>query len=306
MLPTLLQIGPLAVSTQGITLALAFLVAAFMIWRKGLEENFDAEPLMDAVVLVTIVALVWARIFFIIFAGSVSAWGKILNFFSYPGFSYFGAFFGGLIFLIIFANRKKWNFFKLADVFVFGLVPAQILVRVGNFLDGSFTGKTTNLFWAVKVPGKDLPVHPLSLYEIIFLIALLVLIKKLERQYRLFDWYKEKRGEAAEGFLFLTYMFLYSVFRFLLEFLKNSKLYWNGLAWEQWLAIVCLTTSLILFYNRSGRKAEDLLAPVAKLLQSLKRKKREKVEVIIPTVQTRRVVAKKPFHFKVGMDAKGK
>ena len=205
MFPTLLQIGPLAVASLGVFLFLAFLTGSFFIWQKGREENFDADLLLDSLFLTAICAFIGARIVFWIFnfQGNI---GQLFNFSKYPGFSFFGGLIGCLVLLAYFCKRQKWDFYKLLDVYVFGIIPAQILLRIGNFLDGSYYGRETAMLWGIKFPGLEKPVHPFSLYEILFLIGLFFLITKLERQYRLFEWYKDKRGQARPGFLFLTYL----------------------------------------------------------------------------------------------------
>lgn len=306
MFPTLLQIGPIAISSQGLFLALAFLVGSFLVWRKGREENFDLEPLMDAVFLASAAAFLGARILFVVFQPHKSL-ALAFNFSKYPGFSYFGALFAGVFLLRFFAHRRKWDFYKLSDVLVFGLLPAHILIRIGNFLDGSFYGRATSLPWGIRFPGLESKVHPLALYEIFFLIGLFFLIRKLERQYRLFEWYRNKRGEALPGFLFLSYLLFYSFFRFLIEFLKDSSLYWYGLGWEQWISMWLLVASLILFYKRSGKKVEDILFPIRKKLQKfLANRRGGKLEVLASAVPKKRERREKRrfSHFKTGMEAK--
>lgn len=305
MLPTLIQLGPLAITSLGFCLFLAFFTAAFLIWQKGREENFDPEPLMDSVVLTTLTALVGARIVFLLFSRQSLTF--FFNLFKVPGFSYFGAFWFGFFFLVYFCQRQKWNFFKLLEVYIFGLLPAQILIRFGNFLDGSFYGRETSLPWGIKFPGLDQPVHPLNLYEIFFLLGLYYLVRRLERQYRLFDWYKDKRGEAQAGFLFLVYLLGYNLFRFLLEFLHLSSLYFKGLAWEQWWSAATVVTGLVLFYARSGNRKQEMVVFFQEFLgQIFKKRSGPKLEVLKPPTFLPGRPKKKtsPFHFKAGMEAK--
>jgi phosphatidylglycerol:prolipoprotein diacylglycerol transferase len=305
MFPTLFQLGPLVITSLGAFLFLAFLTGAFLIWQKGREENFDPEPLMDSVFLSILAAFFGARILYSVFSWPTNPlW--FFNFFKHPGFSYFGGLLGGFLCLLFFCQKQKWDFFKLAEVYIFGLVPAQILVRVGNFLDGSFYGKVSSLPWAIRFPGLDAAVHPLALYEIIFLIFLYWLVKKLERQYRLMAWYKGKRNEAEAGFLFLVYLLGYGVFRFLLEFAAGSSLYLKGLAWEQWLAGVTILASLILFYERTGRNGEEVKGFLSHLFSKLFKKNKEKLEVLKPAYMPGRRFKKRPvaFHIKAGMEAK--
>ncbi|GEM_PF-783675 len=306
MLPTLLQIGPLTLSSLGFFLFLAFLTGAFFIWQKGREENFDSEPLMDSVFLTTLAAFLGARFLFLVFTSPPKLFW-FFNFFKHPGFSYFGALLAGLGFLLFFCQKQRWQFFRLMEIYVFGVVPAQIFVRLGNFLDGSFTGKESFLPWALKFPGQEKAVHPLALYEIIFLTLLYWLLKKMERQYRFLSWYKGKRNEAQPGFLLLLYLLGYGIFRFLLEFAKTSSLYLKGLAWEQWLALGLILASFLIFYERTGRSGEEIKSFGWMLWQKLiLRKNQEKLEILKPVFSPRPRPKKKTaaFHLKAGMEAK--
>lgn len=300
MLPTILQLGPISITSLGVSLFLAFLVGSFFIWRKGKEENFDAQPLLDGIILGTGVAIIFSRLVFLLVSPGKNLM-QDLNFFSYPGFSYFGAFLGSFLFLLYFCHKQKWDFFKLGDVLVFGIIPAQIILRIGNLLDGSFWGKSASVFWAFPFSGLEQRRHPLALYEIIFLSLLLYLMYKLERQYRFFSWYKNKRGEAKPGFLLLVYVFAYSSFRFLLEFFKDSSLYWLNLSWEQWVSLILAFLSLVLLYIRSGR---GIVNPLKKLLPAKLKNLQEVKKPIINPAPQKRDIPKRPFHVKAGMDAK--
>lgn len=279
MFPTLIQFGPLAITSLGVSLFLALIIGSFFAWQKGKEENFDPEPLMDGIIISSVIEFFGARLLFILSHPELGI-KAYFNFMKYPGFSFYGALLTGLIFWIYFCQQRKWDFFKLADVLVFGIIPAQILVSLGTFFDGSGFGIKTTLPWGVVFPGLSYKVHPISLYQIIFLGILLWGVHKLVRQYRFFGWYTGKRTEAAPGFLFLTYLLATGIFRFALEFVSRESLYLLNLSIGNWLSLIIILGALIILYERTGRG-----------LDFLPKRRTEYLE-------------KRSYHIKAGMDAK--
>ncbi|MGK7901776.1 MAG: prolipoprotein diacylglyceryl transferase [Hormoscilla sp.] len=96
------------------------------------------------------------------------------------------------------------------DVFVYPLIVATAIGRVGCFLTGlsdKTYGVATTLPWGVDF-GDGIYRHPTQIYEIIFMLALAILIQIRARYQR------------QEGDLFKLYIIAYLGFRFLIDFLK--------------------------------------------------------------------------------------
>lgn len=299
--PTLLQLGPVSISSLGFFSFLGFLLGAFVFWQKAKEENLDEELALDLWIVSAVAGFLTGRLVFCL-TNSLAYAKYFLGFFEFvrfPGFSIFGAFLGMVIVWIAFCKRNKWDFWKVADVLVFGILVAQVFYRLGQFFDGSFFGRITSLPWALHFPGVDGARHPIQIYEVLFLGLLYFLLLEFERQYRLFRWYQDKRGETKPGFLVLTYFLLYVLWRLGLEFLRESSLYFKGIAWEQAAGFIIILISLVGFYARSGRELKSDF--------SFLRDKREKLKPLVPTMQEfvrRPKRLKKKKHIKKGLDAK--
>jgi len=305
MIPTLIQFGPLAITSLGVSLFAALLIGSFFSWKKGKEDNLDPEPLMDGIIISSIIEFFGARLIFILTHPELG-FKAYFNFMKFPGFSYYGALISGVIFWIYFCKTHKWDFYKLADVLVFGIIPAQILINLGTFFDGSGYGAKTKLPWGIVFPGLSYKAHPISLYQIIFLGILLWWIYKLERQYRFFSWYKGKRAVAAPGFLFLTYLLTFAVFRFVLEFVSNKSLYLLNLSIGNWISLGIFLIGLIILYERTDRGLGFLTDPVKKFLARRQQQKSGKVTSERREISKRKIeyLEKRSFHIKTGMDAK--
>lgn len=121
------------------------------------------------------------------------------------------------------------------DLFVFPLLLAMIIGRIGCFSTGIYEqtfGLPTSLPWGLNL-GDNLLRHPVTLYEILFLIILWIVLKIIQKKYTL-----------KSGALFIIFMISYLTFRFLLDFIKPGWRFFFSIGSIQ---IACL---LGLFYYR--------------------------------------------------------
>ena len=120
-----------------------------------------------------------------------------------------GALLGGLIGVEL---TKKLLGIKRStgDVFVYPLIVGTAVGRIGCFLTGLSDrtyGIATTLPWGVDF-GDGIYRHPTQIYEIIFLLVLIVFLQVRSRYQR------------EEGDLFKFYLVAYLGFRFLIDFIK--------------------------------------------------------------------------------------
>lgn len=124
---------------------------------------------------------------------------------------------------------------RTGDLFVYPLILGIIVGRIGCLLTGvtdGTVGLPSNLPWAFD-QGDGIPRHPTSLYEIVFLIIIWLLIKRIERLKIL-----------KEGDLFSVFVVGYSLFRFCVEFIKPRDPLWLGLS-----SIQLLAAGLVIYYS---------------------------------------------------------
>lgn len=118
---------------------------------------------------------------------------------------------------------------RTGDLFAIPLCLGIAVGRVGCLLAGladDTYGKPTSLPWAVNF-GDGIGRHPTQAYEILFLGALLVLLR----------WYGNR--PHAQGALFRLFMAAYLSWRLLIDFLKPQPLI-AGLNWIQWACLAGL------------------------------------------------------------------
>ena len=154
--------------------------------------------------------------------------------------------------LIWWCRKKRWEFFRAADVAVTAASWFLVFLRLGDFLGGGYYGRPTTVFWGVRFPGLAERRHPLQLYELLVFLALAVGLLKLEKEYRTFEWYKDKRGEARSGFLTTVWLAVVGLTKLVVETWAEGGLYWMGLRLNQWVALFSFLTAGLLLAWRSG------------------------------------------------------
>jgi phosphatidylglycerol:prolipoprotein diacylglycerol transferase len=133
------------------------------------------------------------------------------------------------------------------DLFVYPLILAMIIGRIGCFTMGIYEetyGLPTSLPWGMNL-GDGLLRHPVSLYEIIFLVALWQLLALISRRWTL-----------VNGGRFKLFMIAYLLFRFLLDFIKPGYRFSFGMGSIQLacLAGLCYYLPVIVFPSRLIQK----------------------------------------------------
>ncbi len=216
MYPELFRIGNFQISSFGLMVAIAFLVAywvaSYEFKRRGLTEN-----LLSNVFLAIIVGGIGgAKILYVIENVSMSQFitsplGYLL---SRGGLTFYGGFIGGVMLLLLVAYRSRTSFWKITDAISPSLALAYAIGRIGCFLVGDDYGIKSNLPWAISFP-KGLPpttdtVHPTQLYEVIAMTVVFVVIWKIRKK------------PAPDGWLFSIYLILAGFERFFVEFIRST------------------------------------------------------------------------------------
>lgn len=146
-----------------------------------------------------------------------------------------GGFLGGL-FGVELTKKILKEKHSSGDLFTYPMILALIIGRIGCFSMGIYEetyGTPTTLFTGMNL-GDGILRHPVSLYEIFFLILVWIGLVQAEKIYIL-----------AEGGRFKIFMISYLLFRFLLDFIKPSYPVIVGLSTIQLTAVI----GLIYYYQ---------------------------------------------------------
>ena len=125
------------------------------------------------------------------------------------------------------------------------ILPFSIGIgRVGCLIAGCCRGVPWDGPWAISY-GDGIPRHPAPLYEMLFNIAMGFVLLALCRRQVLF------------GRLFALYLLSYGVFRFLIEFIRDTAKPYDGLSAYQLMCIVMIVAGAWALIARSRRQPES-------------------------------------------------
>jgi len=159
-----------------------------------------------------------------------------------------GGFLGGLIGVEL-AKKIIGEKTSSGDLFVYPMILALCIGRLGCFSMGIYEetyGVETSLPWGMNL-GDNISRHPVALYEIVFLILLWIVLRRVQKNYPLHN-----------GALFKLFMMAYLFFRFMLEFIKPHYTLSIGVSSIQ---LACLLG--LLYYVRFIIQPKKLLAAYA-------------------------------------------
>lgn len=270
--PILISLGPINVYWYGLFIVLAILFAILIIFKLADYYNIKKEGIIDLAFYLIIGGIIGARLYHILLE-----WEYYL---SHPldiikiwqgGLAIHGAIFAGLIIIWIFAKKNynnlinnqnnqgnrcnQWsNFWLLTAIITPGLALAQAIGRWGNYFNQELFGKPTDLPWGIPImPANKIAeyynyqfFHPAFLYESIgsLLIFFILIFAHI--------WIIKKQNNIASYKLCtISYLGLYSVLRFITEFIRIDSTYAIiGLRWPQIISLfIILILTIYLFKN---------------------------------------------------------
>jgi phosphatidylglycerol:prolipoprotein diacylglycerol transferase len=126
--------------------------------------------------------------------------------------SFHGGLLGAVLSAFLYCKIKKINFQRLSDFFVPAIPLGYFWGRIGNFFNQELYGKITEKPWGMSFnPANSALRHPTQLYEA-FLEGLVIF---------LIFWPLRNKKILKDKFLGL-YLILYGIFRFFIEFFRQS------------------------------------------------------------------------------------
>ena len=163
------------------------------------------------------------------------------------GMSFHGGLIGMILAIYLFAKQNNLSFFYLSDLVSIVAPIGLFLGRISNFINTELYGRITDFPFAIIYPLIDNnPRHPSQLYEaffegiVLFIILYLIFIKNSKRY--------------SAGIISAYFLILYSIFRFLIEFLREPDLhlglYLNYFSMGQILCIPIFFAGILILFRR--------------------------------------------------------
>jgi phosphatidylglycerol:prolipoprotein diacylglycerol transferase len=234
-----IHLGPLTIQTFGICFAVGFIVAAGVIGRRLRELDLPADWTWEMTFSIMVGGLVGSRLDYM-----VENWDKVKgdffgSLFSGSGLVWYGGVIGGALGAVIWAWRRGWLSWALADLACIPLALGYAIGRCGCQLsgDGDY-GKVSSLPTAMGYPHGTVPtppgvtVLPTPIYETVAmgLVAW---------------WLWRKRDAFRPGALFAFYLLLSGLERLLIEFIRRNHRVGLGMTVPQFESIALMIIGVL-------------------------------------------------------------
>jgi phosphatidylglycerol:prolipoprotein diacylglycerol transferase len=256
-----IKIGFFELRYYGMILMLGAVAGAVLVGQLAKKRGYRFDQVWDGLIWVLVFGIIGARIWHVLTPSPslVSSGVTTYYYLTHPldliniragGLGIYGAILGGVVGLGIFCKRKQLPFVEWLDIAVPGLALGQAIGRWANYVNGELCGSPTELPWGIsRCFNTGYPAgtrfHPVFLYESLWNIMNMGILLLLE--YRFHDRLKN-------GDLLLIYAFLYSLGRFLLEYIRldSSEVFKINANWA--LALVFMVITGTIFIIRHLKK----------------------------------------------------
>ena len=257
------NIGPLSIHFYGIIIMLGVIAAALLARREATRQGQNGELVWDMLIWILIAGIIGARLWHIFTPmPSLIAQGVTTYYYlTHPldaiaiwkgGLGIPGAVIGGVIALYFFVRKHRLSFLKWLDILAPALALGQAIGRWGNFFNQELYGAPTSLPWAIYIdPQHRLPgfenqayYHPTFLYESLWNLANMALLLWLSQRFN---------NRLKTGDLFLVYLIVYPLGRFLLEFLRLDSSQVAGVNANQIFMLVVMIVAIVVLWLRHWR-----------------------------------------------------
>ncbi|MCX5970824.1 MAG: prolipoprotein diacylglyceryl transferase [Coprothermobacterota bacterium] len=267
-------IGSIAVHWYGLLIALSFIPCIYTaVW---IAKNWGINPdhIYNLAILAAPLAVIFARLFYCALNwGYFSLHPVEILYIWMGGLSLYGVIFGGVLACLIYAAVSKIPVLRILDLGAPALILGQAIGRWGNFFNQELFGYPTDLPWKMWVNPDAVQAlqnqvhsfppetrqwilgsqyfHPTFLYESIANVLLFSLLIWVAR-----------RKDLRRGVIISLYLIIYSVYRFLEEFVRIEPASVGPLSWGQIGALATILVGVLILLYSNRLKPQVVAAPV--------------------------------------------
>ena len=273
--PVIFQIGPLAIRWY----ALAYIAGLLLGWNFIVRRLKDAalwngqpfkgkapatpDNIGDLFVWITLGVILGGRFGFVLFYGigycgfsggaGPSCEGLPGAYLTNPlkiiaawegGMSFHGGLLGVISATILFCRRHKLYLLAVSDLVAAAAPIGLFFGRIANFINSELWGKVSDVPWAVIFPNAQpfgVPRHPSQIYEALMEGVLLFIILRIA--------VKRFQIHRRPGMVTALFLALYGLFRFLVEFVRDSEsVIYGWFSMGQLLSLPMLTAAALFYW----------------------------------------------------------
>lgn len=223
MHPILIEFGGVTIYSYGVLLAGAYLLGLQFALKRARTRGLPAQRVMDLGIWIIVSALVGAKLLLLLVDfRSFTADPRELFSLARSGGVFYGGLIAGVATALWYIRHYRLPLWTSTDIFAPGIALGHVVGRMGCLLAGCCFGRPTTVGWAITFHDPaaaakvgtplGIPLHPTQLYEAGAEGLILALLLMLER-----------RGPGFPGRTFWTYLLLYGLSRFVIEFYRGDS-----------------------------------------------------------------------------------
>ncbi|HZJ84147.1 MAG TPA: prolipoprotein diacylglyceryl transferase [Syntrophomonadaceae bacterium] len=246
MYPVLFKIGNLSIHSWGLMLAIAVLISIYGVSKLFEREGLNKDKVVDMILLMIIAGIIGSRIAYILVYERVLLWTDPLSLFTITsggisGLIWYGGLVAGAIPFLIYLRRNNWSFWQVADILAPFVALGYAIVRIGCFLNGCCYGAITDSACGVVFPYVDsFTRFPTQIYSSILNFLLFAFL----------IWLYPRR--KFTGQVIIYYILGYSVYRFIIEFFRESIIMYGPITLGQVYTLLLLGIGILLYFWRKS------------------------------------------------------
>lgn len=236
-----IELGPLQLSPHGLGIAVGFLLGARVMLPAAEKRGITADDVSALLVRAAIGAIIGARLAYVInHVGDYT--DNLIEIFMIwkGGISLLGGFFGAIALALPEMRKRGLSFWQVMDAAAPGMAVGVIIGRIGDLVVADHLGKPTEFFLGYECPplsvdtavpciaGPGNAVHQPALYDFVLTIIVLAVLLWLRKRPR------------YDGFLIITFGFLYGLNRFVEDWFRVDVTHGTGLTGSQWTAVLTM------------------------------------------------------------------
>lgn len=255
----LFYIGSVPVRSYGLMIVVGFLLGMWRATRVSKRSGLNSEQVMDTSLIALLSGIIGARVLYLLFQVPHGGWGVFSEIYRVweGGLSFHGGLVAAILAVWTYCRAKKIAFLTMFDLLAPSVAIGYAFARIGCFLNGCCYGHPTALPWGVRffdaaTHSYTPPSHPAQLYAFAASLIIFWILTRVEKL------------NKPVGFVFVSYVMLYSIYRFLIEFVRKgatAQVMFAGLTQAQVASIATIAVFGVILYFL-GRK------PAAKVAET--------------------------------------
>jgi len=248
MHPILFDLGGFTIYAYGVLLAAAYLLGLQFALMRARARGLDGQRVMDLGIWIIISALVGAKLLlFVVDFRRYTSHPRDLMELLRSGGVFYGGLIAAVVVALVYLRRHRLPLWTTTDVFAPGIALGHVVGRLGCLMAGCCFGRPASVPWAItfRDPAAmanvgtplGVPLHPTQLYEAGAEALILAFLLAFER-----------RGRPFPGRTFWSYMLLYGLSRFVIEFYRGDSrgMVFDVLSTSQFVSVILVPLAIVM------------------------------------------------------------